>query len=154
MRRSRSASPSPSSTTRRRCRCRHLHHSRRVRRCSSPPPSTPLPSSSSPPACRHALKAVSRLSLKPLSRKPPARPPARDLGFPGPELDSPDRVGGGDSFASGLLCGLLELGDVGAAVEYGAAHGALAMTTPGDTSTARLAEVRRLVERGGARVQR
>jgi 2-dehydro-3-deoxygluconokinase len=40
------------------------------------------------------------------------------------------------------------------AVEYGAAHGALAMTTPGDTSTARLDEVRRLVERPSARVQR
>jgi 2-dehydro-3-deoxygluconokinase len=69
-------------------------------------------------------------------------------------LEILDRVGGGDSFASGLLYGLLELGDLGEAVEYGAAHGALAMTTPGDTSTARLAEVRRLVERGGARVQR
>lgn len=65
-----------------------------------------------------------------------------------------DRVGGGDSFASGLLYGLLELGDLQAAVEYGAAHGALAMTTPGDTSTARLEEVRRLVERPSARVQR
>jgi 2-dehydro-3-deoxygluconokinase len=69
-------------------------------------------------------------------------------------LEILDRVGGGDSFASGLLYGLLELGDLAAAVEYGAAHGALAMTTPGDTSTARLHEVRRLVERGGARVQR
>ena len=40
------------------------------------------------------------------------------------------------------------------AVEYGAAHGALAMTTPGDTSTARLDEVRRFVERPSARIQR
>jgi 2-dehydro-3-deoxygluconokinase len=69
-------------------------------------------------------------------------------------LEIMDRVGGGDSFASGLLYGLLELGDLAAAVEYGAAHGALAMTTPGDTSTARLAEVERLVKQGGARVQR
>ncbi len=69
-------------------------------------------------------------------------------------LEIMDRVGGGDSFASGLLYGLLTLGDLAAAVEYGAAHGALAMTTPGDTSTARLPEVRRLVEHGGARVQR
>jgi 2-dehydro-3-deoxygluconokinase len=69
-------------------------------------------------------------------------------------LDILDRVGGGDSFASGLLYGLLELGDLAAAVEYGAAHGALAMTTPGDTSTARLPEVQRLVQHGGARVQR
>jgi pfkB family carbohydrate kinase len=71
-----------------------------------------------------------------------------------PRLEIMDRVGGGDSFASGLLYGVLELGDLAAGVEYGAAHGALAMTTPGDTSTARLPEVRRLVEHGGARVQR
>jgi 2-dehydro-3-deoxygluconokinase len=71
-----------------------------------------------------------------------------------PGLEIMDRVGGGDSFASGLLYGLLELRDITAAVEYGAAHGALAMTTPGDTSTARLAEVRRLVEHGGARIHR
>jgi 2-dehydro-3-deoxygluconokinase len=65
-----------------------------------------------------------------------------------------DRVGGGDSFASGLLYGLLELGELQAAVEYGAAHGALAMTTPGDTSTARLDEVRRLVQEPSARIVR
>jgi 2-dehydro-3-deoxygluconokinase len=69
-------------------------------------------------------------------------------------LEVLDRVGGGDSFASGLLYGLLELGDLEAAVQYGAAHGALAMTTPGDTSTARLEEVRRLVERPNARIVR
>jgi 2-dehydro-3-deoxygluconokinase len=70
------------------------------------------------------------------------------------DLEILDRVGGGDSFASGLIYGLLESGDLAGAVEYGAAHGALAMTTPGDTSTARLAEVRRLVEGRNARVQR
>jgi 2-dehydro-3-deoxygluconokinase len=83
---------------------------------------------------------------------------SRDSGFVEathrPGLEILDRVGGGDSFASGLLYGLLELGDVAAAVDYGAAHGALAMTTPGDTSTARLPEVRRLVEHGGARIHR
>jgi 2-dehydro-3-deoxygluconokinase len=83
---------------------------------------------------------------------------SRQTGFveatPRPALEIFDRVGGGDSFASGLLYGLLELGDLQTAVEYGAAHGALAMTTPGDTSTARLPDVRRLVERGGARIQR
>jgi 2-dehydro-3-deoxygluconokinase len=46
------------------------------------------------------------------------------------------------------------LGDLGTAVEYGAAHGALAMTTPGDTSMASLREVERLAAGGGARVQR
>lgn len=65
-----------------------------------------------------------------------------------------DRVGGGDSFASGLIYGLLTTGDPQQAVEYGAAHGALAMTTPGDTSMAALAEVEKLVKGGGARVQR
>jgi len=71
-----------------------------------------------------------------------------------PKLEIMDRVGGGDSFASGLVYGLLEKGDLAVAVEYGAAHGALAMTTPGDTSMATLAEVERLVAGGGARVQR
>jgi 2-dehydro-3-deoxygluconokinase len=69
-------------------------------------------------------------------------------------LEVLDRVGGGDSFASGLIYGFLMGRGAQWAVECGAAHGALAMTTPGDTSTARLAEVRRLVEHGGARVQR
>lgn len=69
-------------------------------------------------------------------------------------LEILDRVGGGDSFASGLIYGLMQLGDPALAVEYGAAHGALAMTTPGDTSMASLAEVERLVRGGTARVQR
>lgn len=71
-----------------------------------------------------------------------------------PGLEILDRVGGGDSFASGLIYGLLEYGDLGTAVEYGAAHGALAMTTPGDTSMASLKEVRALAEGAGARVDR
>ena len=71
-----------------------------------------------------------------------------------PRLEILDRVGGGDSFASGLIYGLMEKGELATAVEYGAAHGALAMTTPGDTSMASLAEVERLVRGGGARVQR
>jgi 2-dehydro-3-deoxygluconokinase len=71
-----------------------------------------------------------------------------------PDLEILDRVGGGDSFASGLIYGLMEKGDAAIAVEYGAAHGALAMTTPGDTSMASLAEVEALVSGAGARVQR
>jgi len=71
-----------------------------------------------------------------------------------PGLEIFDRVGGGDSFASGLVYGLLTTGDLARAVEYGAAHGALAMTTPGDTSMATLAEVEALVKGGSARVQR
>ena len=71
-----------------------------------------------------------------------------------PDLEIMDRVGGGDSFASGLIFGLMERDDLRTAVEYGAAHGALAMTTPGDTSMAGLAEVEKLVAGGGARVVR
>ncbi len=70
------------------------------------------------------------------------------------DLEILDRVGGGDSFASGLIYGFMATGDPQKAVEYGAAHGALAMTTPGDTSMATLAEVEKLVRGGGARVQR
>lgn len=69
-------------------------------------------------------------------------------------LEILDRVGGGDSFASGLIYGIMEKDSIQDAVEYGAAHGALAMTTPGDTTMASLEEVERLVAGGGARVQR
>jgi 2-dehydro-3-deoxygluconokinase len=71
-----------------------------------------------------------------------------------PDLEILDRVGGGDSFASGLIYGLMTTGDPQKAVEYGAAHGALAMTTPGDTSMASKEEVEKLMKGGGARVQR
>ena len=71
-----------------------------------------------------------------------------------PGLEILDRVGGGDSFASGFIYGLMTFGDVARAVEYGAAHGALAMTTPGDTTMASLAEVEKLVGGGSARVVR
>ena len=69
-------------------------------------------------------------------------------------LEILDRVGGGDSFASGLIYGFLTYNDPQKAVEYGAAHGALAMTTPGDTTMATCAEVEKLVSGGGARVVR
>jgi 2-dehydro-3-deoxygluconokinase len=65
-----------------------------------------------------------------------------------------DRVGGGDSFASGLIYGLLEGKAPADAVNYGAAHGALAMTTPGDTTTASLPEVEKVMAGGTARVER
>lgn len=69
-------------------------------------------------------------------------------------LEILDRVGGGDSFASGLIYGLLEGMPLQAAVEYGAAHGALAMTTPGDTTMVTTADVLKLAGGGGARVDR
>ena len=69
-------------------------------------------------------------------------------------LEILDRVGGGDSFASGLIYGLMSTGDAEIAVNYGAAHGALAMTTPGDTTMASKKEVDALMAGAGARVQR
>jgi len=71
-----------------------------------------------------------------------------------PDLEILDRVGGGDSFASGLAFGFLEFNDPQQAVEYGAAHGALASTTPGDTSMATRKEVEKVMSGGGARVVR
>ena len=65
-----------------------------------------------------------------------------------------DRVGGGDSFASGLIYGFLAGKDAQWAVDCGAAHGALAMTTPGDTSMATLKEVLQLIKGGSARIAR
>ena len=77
--------------------------------------------------------------------------------YPAPireRLEICDRVGGGDSFASGLIYGFLAGKGPQWAVECGAAHGALAMTTPGDTSMATLAEVERVMKGGTARVSR
>jgi 2-dehydro-3-deoxygluconokinase len=65
-----------------------------------------------------------------------------------------DRVGGGDSFASGLIYGLMTGKDIQTALDLGVAHGALAMTTPGDTSAARQAEVEALMRGAGARAER
>jgi len=69
-------------------------------------------------------------------------------------LEIMDRVGGGDSFASGLIYGFLTSDDPQTAVNYGAAHGALAMTTPGDTSMATAREVEKIMTGGSARVVR
>jgi len=70
------------------------------------------------------------------------------------EIEILDRVGGGDSFASGLIYGLLAGKPIDWAVSCGVAHGALAMTTPGDTSMATLAEVERAMKGGSARIAR
>jgi 2-dehydro-3-deoxygluconokinase len=69
-------------------------------------------------------------------------------------LEIYDRVGGGDSFASGLIYALMEGKDPEQAVNYGATHGALAMTTPGDTTTVNLADVEKAMRGGTARVDR
>lgn len=73
---------------------------------------------------------------------------------PRENLEIFDRIGGGDSFASGLIYGLMSGRGPQWAVECGAAHGALAMTTPGDTTMATLAEVERVMKGGTARVAR
>jgi 2-dehydro-3-deoxygluconokinase len=70
------------------------------------------------------------------------------------DIDIYDRVGGGDSFASGLIYGLLAGRPIEWAVRCGVAHGALAMTTPGDTSMATLTEVERIIQGGSARIAR
>jgi len=70
------------------------------------------------------------------------------------DMDILDRVGGGDSFASGLIYGLLAGRGIEWAVRCGVAHGALAMTTAGDTSMATLSEVERLIKGGSARIAR
>ena len=71
-----------------------------------------------------------------------------------PDLEIYDRVGGGDSFASGLIYGFLAEKTPAEIINYGAAHGALAMTTPGDTTTASLTEVEKVMQAKGARVDR
>jgi len=83
---------------------------------------------------------------------------SRDEGFHiGPNLEGLeifDRVGGGDSFASGFFYGLMNESSAEEALAYGVAHGALAMTTPGDTSMATLDDVERLRRGASPRVQR
>ncbi len=71
-----------------------------------------------------------------------------------PGLDVFDRVGSGDGLASGLIYGLLQGMPLADALEYGAAHGALVMTTPGDNSMATLAEVARAAEGTGSHISR
>jgi 2-dehydro-3-deoxygluconokinase len=81
----------------------------------------------------------------------------RDAFHVGPRFDGLeifDRVGGGDSFASGLIFGLLGGMEIDRALAYGVAHGALAMTTPGDTSMATRSEVDRLLSGRAPRVER
>lgn len=70
------------------------------------------------------------------------------------EIEIFDRVGGGDSFASGYIYGLLRSKGPEWALACGVAHGALAMSTPGDTTMASLAEVERSMRGGSARIDR
>jgi len=70
------------------------------------------------------------------------------------DLEILDRIGGGDSFASGLIYGIMSGKDYQTALNYGVCHGALAMTTAGDTSMAIQREVESLMKGAGARVLR
>ena len=76
------------------------------------------------------------------------------LHVPQRDVEIYDRVGGGDSFASGMIYGFLTGKPAQWALECGVAHGALAMTTPGDTSMATLAEVERVMKGASARIAR
>ena len=69
-------------------------------------------------------------------------------------LEIEDRVGGGDGFAGGVIYGLLSGRGPQEAVEWGAAHGALAQSTRGDTSMVTLEEVEHVVKGGSARIKR
>lgn len=71
-----------------------------------------------------------------------------------PRFDILDRIGAGDSSVAGLIHGLLVENDAQKAVDYGAAHGALAMTTPGTPAWPPSPEVQKLAEGGDAKVQR
>lgn len=71
-----------------------------------------------------------------------------------PKLDILDRIGGGDGFVAGLVYGMLTGQSPQLTLDLAAAHGALAMSTPGDTSMATLAEVQKLAQGGDAKVQR
>ena len=71
------------------------------------------------------------------------------------EIEIVDRVGGGDSFASGLIAGLLQEGDTRAALEFAVAASCLKQTIPGDFNLVSRAEVDALAAGGGSgRVER
>lgn len=68
-----------------------------------------------------------------------------------PDLEILDRVGGGDSFVSGLAWALMDGRPLAEAVGWGAAHGALTMTTPGDVSMVSRDEIEALLTGGDGR---
>ena len=66
-----------------------------------------------------------------------------------------DRVGGGDSFAGGVICGFADGKDFKAALEFGVAASALKHTIPGDFNIVSRKEVENLAGGDGSgRVQR
>ena len=130
---------------------------RRLRRtCPSPPTTTCFAKS------QQRIRTSSSSPARCARRTPPAAMRGAQSRFikdqivhvPQQEIDILDRVGGGDSFASGLIYGILAGKPIDWAVRCGVAHGALAMTTAGDTSMATLAEVERAMKGGSARIAR
>ena len=65
-----------------------------------------------------------------------------------------DRVGGGDSFSTGLIYSLIEGKSSKDAIEFAAAYSGLAHTFPGDINWATKEEAERVLKGGGARIQR
>ena len=71
------------------------------------------------------------------------------------EIQLVDRVGGGDSFASGLIYGLLKKDDTRQALEYAVAASCLKQTIPGDFNLVSVGEVEKLAQGSGSgRVER
>ncbi len=71
-----------------------------------------------------------------------------------PNLEIEDRVGGGDGFASGFTYGFLTGKSPQECVNLGVAHGALLMSTRGDTSQISLEELLHIASGGSARIKR
>ncbi len=69
------------------------------------------------------------------------------------EVEVVDRLGAGDSFTAGFLWGYLQ-DDVAKGVAYGTAFSALKHSMPGDFHWGTLAEVEKLAEGGGLRIER
>jgi 2-dehydro-3-deoxygluconokinase len=71
------------------------------------------------------------------------------------EVDIVDRVGGGDSFAAGVIYGLLKSMSPQDTIEFAAAASCLKHSVPGDLNVATVTEVEALLKSGGSgRVQR
>jgi 2-dehydro-3-deoxygluconokinase len=69
-------------------------------------------------------------------------------------LEIADRVGGGDGFASGFTYGFLTGQEPQQCVNLGVAHGALLMSTRGDTSQIELEDLMHVAGGGSARIKR
>lgn len=69
---------------------------------------------------------------------------------PGYKVQMVDRIGAGDSFAAGVICGLLEGGDFALGMRYGVAMSALQLTLTGDLFRLERDDVLRLMNSGAS----